>query len=756
MTISKKSLVRLLILPFLALGLSLAVQAGASVAPTLSLSATGDGDYVSLTVSGDANSSVLLYYTSTAGSLTLKALGSTNSSGSFTGSYSTAALGVATTSVVYAKVGGASGAQSASVAWPYEAASESLSLSSTGVVVSVGNSTSVYAYNVGTNLLYLSNNSNPSVANVNINGSTLTVLGLSAGQTVATVCTSGSVTGCVSAYITVTNSGASSLTFSQTSATIAYGQSLAVTIYGGTGAYTVLNNSNSSVATASISGSVVTLTAIASSGTSAVTVCSTDYSSCGIITVTAGSVTTSGVSFSQSNPVMGVGDTLYVTLSGATSNTYSLSTNSNTSVVSASVSGDSLVLVAKNIGTATVAVCAASGNCNVLTATVSYTSSGGRLTLSQTALSLIAGQSASIIISGGTTPYSLGVDGTSTLFTTNLNSNVLTVTGVTAGSDTIDICSAGSACVTLSVYVNSSTVSSSITLSQSSVSIAVGNSTNVAITGTGSYTIANTNSSVVTAAVSGSSVYVYGSSVGSATLTVCQTTGQCAVLYVTVTAAATTATTATTTTATTSSSDSSALKLIKTATNPAVYAVIGNVRRLYSNSATFWSWHLGAWADNPVTVVSQDEFSGYTVGKNMTARSGALIQFDNSSMIYAVVGDNKLCHINATSVAARLYGSTWKSRLLTIQSSFEVDYTVDSSCKITADTATYPDGSLIQYAGFDDIWYIQNGQKRLVSDSAFTLNKFNSKYLIKNVPSTYSFTTGSAITGKETSIFNLK
>ncbi len=753
MKMSKKIL--LFILPLLFAG---AIQVSAATTPTLTLTANGSGDNVDISVSGDANTNVLMYYVATNSGLKLQSLGSTNSSGLLSTTLSSSALGVASTSPVYVRTGGVSGPQSNSVAWPYATSSSNLTLSSTGIALPVGQSTIINAYNNGTNLIYLSNNSNPSVANVNISGSQLTILAMTFGQTAITVCTQGSVTSCASAYVTVTNSGSGSLTFSQNSPTIASGQSLPVTISGGTGAYTVLNNSNSTAVSTSITGSTMTVTANGSTGSAAITVCSTDISSCGIINVTIGNISSSAIIFNQTNPTLSVGQSLSVGMSGAVDGTYNISSNSNPSAITANIYGNTLILVAQNIGTSAISVCGVSGGCNVITATVGYTSNGGKLTLSQTSLSLMAGQSVSVIISGGTTPYTLTPSaGSSSIYSTNLNNNILTVSGVGAGSSSLNVCSAGGACTTLSVWVNALTSSAILSLSQNNLSLTTGSSANVYLTGNGGYYISNnSNTSVATPSLNGSTVTIAATGAGNSNITVCQNGGQCNVIYVSVvTVSNSSQTNNNNTTNTTVDNSTSGLSLVKIAKNSAVYALSGNTRRLYSNESTFWSWHQGTWTDNPATVVSQDVFNNYILAKNITARPGSIIKFDNSPSIYAVVGDAKICQIASTTVADALYGTNWYNRLITIQGSFEADYSVDPACKIN-DSSVYPDGSLIQYQGFSDVWYISGGQKRLVSDAGLKANNFNLNNLIKNVSSLHSYLSGTPISANDSSIFNLK
>lgn len=506
--------------------------------PTLSASLTGSGDSVTMTVNGDANATVLMYYTKTGVGPTLNPIGSTNSSGYLSVSISSATLSIASGSAVHVIINGQS---SADVAWPYTSSTttSTITLSQTGLVLNVNGSSTVTAS--GSSSLYLLNNSNASIANVSISGNSITVTGNAYGSTVVTICPQGSSTGCPSIYVTVQSSGSSALTFSQSNITIANGQSIPVTISGGTGVYTVLNNSNPSYVSASLSSSTVTLTALQSSGYAAITICSSNISSCGIINVTIGSASTATLYFSQTNPTVSTGSNLTIGLSGGGSSTYYLSSNSNTNVVQATVSGTNLNLYGILSGTSTVTVCSSLGSCNSLPVTVSYVSTGGSITLSQTSVSLLVGQSLSVTVSGGATPYNLSSNSGS-YFQSSISGNIITLYGINPGTSTVLVCSSEGSCVTLSVTVNSSsTTTNNPVLSQSSISLSAGQSQSVTVSGNGGYYISgNTNSSIASATINGNTITVSGITSGSTNISVCQNGGLCSILYVSVTSSSST------------------------------------------------------------------------------------------------------------------------------------------------------------------------------------------------------------------------
>jgi hypothetical protein len=509
-----------------------------AAAPMLSLTNGTDGDSVQMTVTGGAaKQSVVFYYYKANFGLQLSFLGTTDNNGSFSTTLSTAAYGISQDTMVHITVNGQS---SANAAWPYVAASKVLSLSQTSLVLGLGNSATLTAFNNGSNLLYLSNNSNPPVANVNISANQITVNAINYGSTVITVCAQMSTPSCASAYITVQNTGAKALAFSQNNATVSSDQNTIVTVIGGTGTYTLLNNSNAGVIKASLNGAQVTLSVNGSlsSGATSVTVCSSDMSACGIINAVISNASSSGLTFSQTNPTMNIGQSLSLSISGGAGGDYSVFANSNTTVVQAGISNNNLVLNASAGGTATITVCSSMGSCAAEVVTVNYKTSttGGSITLSQNNLWLNAGQNSSITVSGGTRPYSAS-GYSENILKTSFDNDILTVTGVGPGSASVNVCSAGGGCIILSVLINGVSSNASLSLNQSSLAVNIGQTGTVGINGGGNYFVAyNTSTSVATVTINGSSAVVNGLAAGTADISICQNGGQCAVLRITVSA----------------------------------------------------------------------------------------------------------------------------------------------------------------------------------------------------------------------------
>ena len=554
--------------------LTLSSHAFASITPTLSVSAQGDGDSVSLNVSGDPNTSVIFYYLKTGYGQQIASIGTTNAYGTFSNIISSSAYGIVSNSPVHVTTGGINGPSSSIVTWPTVTNSISggqITLSQSGVVIPVGGSSTITVTN-NSSTLYVSNNSNAAVANINVSGNSITATGNSQGSTIVTICTVGNSTNCPSLYVTVQNSGASMLSFGQNNIVLSAGQNFPVSIVGGSGLYTIVNNSNASLVQGSLNGTTLTLSTTGTTGAASLTVCTTDMTSCGILNVTVGSTGSSYITFSQTNPTVSINQSLGITMYGGSSSAYYVSSNSNPSIVQATTSGNTLTVYGLTSGSSTLNICSSSGGCGQITISVNYVATGGSIALSQTNLSLLTNQTLSITISGGTAPYSLPIS-SSTHFQASISGNILSVTGLGAGSDQIAVCSMSGGCTWLYLTVNSNgtttyipptttttsygSSTSFLTMSQSNPNLSVGQSTAVTVSGgVGSgYTIAyNTNSSVVSATLGANTLLLSGIRTGDAIVVVCDSSGDCGVVLVGVGTNNNTTAVTTTTGSTTSSS----------------------------------------------------------------------------------------------------------------------------------------------------------------------------------------------------------
>jgi len=331
---------------------------------------------VQVTVTGDSNSSVILYYPKTGYGTQTSFIGTTNSGGYLTTTISTSSLGITAGSSVHVVVNNQT---SYAVVWPYATGLNTIYFSPTNPTVNVGQSTTVYVSG-GQGSYYVSTNSNSNIVQTSLSGSTLTLSGIMNGTSVITVCSS--VNACGSLTVTVGYSGGN-LSLSQTNISLTTGQSASVSIYG-TGNYYFSGNINPSVATVSISGSSLVIYGV-NYGSTSFSVCQTGGQCVtAYVTVTNNIVTprTSFLTFSPANPTLPLGQSTTVSISGDypiyilnnnypyNYGVYTIAYNSNSSAVQAYISGNSLVLTGSQQGAAVIVVCSSSSVCGPISVKV--------------------------------------------------------------------------------------------------------------------------------------------------------------------------------------------------------------------------------------------------------------------------------------------------------------------------------------------------------------------------------------------------
>lgn len=256
-----------------------------------------------------------------------------------------------------------------------------------------------------------------------------------------------------------------------------------------------------------------------------------------------------GLTLSQTSLSLSVGQTASVTASYPVygySNSFYVSSNSNPSVASAAASGNQVNVYGLVSGSTNISICSNSSSaCATLYVTVNggscYNGCGsGSLSLSQSSLSLTVGQSSTVTVYGNNTGSSAYISGNSnsSVAGASVSGNTVYVNGISNGSTNISICqNSSSQCATLYVTVGGGSGIGSLSLSQTSVSLNIGQTSVVTAYNNGNsiYISNNGNSSVVSASISGNNISLYGLAAGSSTINICASNiSSCVSLYVTV------------------------------------------------------------------------------------------------------------------------------------------------------------------------------------------------------------------------------
>lgn len=579
-------------------------DAKATASATLSLSNIS-GDNVRVTVTGEPSTSVRLSFLPPgASTMTTIVFGTTDSSGNFSSTISSGGYGIPQGSPVYVTI---SGAQSSTMLWP--SYTSSLTLSKNNVSVAIGQSMTVS----GSNSLILPTNGMSSIASTALNGSQLTITGLSSGSGTLWLC--GSNVGCGSIAVLVGDQGQAQVSFGENNFTIRQSQSKNIDIYGGTNSgFMIASNSNSSVVSASISGTTRVVSLYGNNpGTATISICSKESTTnCANLVVTILSSSVDNLSFSQNDLILGSGLSQSVTVSGGIDSNYYIASNSNSGIAVATISGNILTVTGgSNAGATTIKVCSTSvnatcGNLNVNLYLNSNTASVTSISFSQNVVYVAKKDTVNVTVSGGNGNgyiISSNSNPSSVTATVTGNTNIVAVYGAETGTSIISVCSTNSSSICASIYVTVGKEADQIYFSPSSVSLKSGETLIVNVNGALGLTkeiSSNSNSSVVSATLnSGGSILVLkgtGAS-GTSAIKICSTlyTTNCATLNVTITPVVTTSTN-------TSNSISFNGKLIKYSNSSKIYIVENNKKR-WIKSEVIFNYFKYKWS-NIITVGS--------------------------------------------------------------------------------------------------------------------------------------------------------
>ena len=183
--------------------------------------------------------------------------------------------------------------------------------------------------------------------------------------------------------------------------------------------------------------------------------------------------------------------------------------------------------------------------------------------------------------------------------------------------------------------------------------------------------------------------------------------------------------------------------LVKSSTSPAVYYIgSDNKKHNFPNELVYKTWYESF---SGIKTISAVDLDSIVSGQDVYVREGTyLVKKTADSKCYAIESDGVLRWIENESIAKMLYGTKWTDRIIDLSAAMFNQYTLGSSIS----SNVHPTGSLISYSGSANIYYIDNGQKREVSTGVFSQSRYQSRFVVKSISSTISYTAGSIMTAK--------
>jgi len=168
--------------------------------------------------------------------------------------------------------------------------------------------------------------------------------------------------------------------------------------------------------------------------------------------------------------------------------------------------------------------------------------------------------------------------------------------------------------------------------------------------------------------------------------------------------------------------------LVKRADMSAVYFIDqDNRRHAFPNEKVYHSYYPDF---SGIDIISSATLAFIPLGSNVTMRPGTyLVKIQSDPKVYAVEPYGVLRWVSTEQIAISLYGSGWNSRIADVDPTFFTNYQVGSA--ITSNI--HPTGSAFSYQGDSNVYYVDNGQKRYISASVYSSNKFQDKFIVRDV-----------------------
>jgi len=361
------------------------------------------------------------------------------------------------------------------------------------------------------------------VGTASVSGTTLIITGVAAGTAQITVFDSSGAS--VNTNVTVSTGTTPTALYINAASTITIAPSTAsnYAIGGGTAPYSV-SSSNTSVVTASVSGTTLTVTG-AAAGAAQITVFDSKGASVNtVVTVSTGVAPTALYATAPSAVTIAVSGTSGYTIGGGSA-PYAVS-SSNIGVATASVSGTSLTITGVAAGTAQVSVLDLTGTAVRVTVTVGSGSVATLYITAPSAVTVAVGDHPSYTVGGGSAPYTVSSSNTN-IVTATVSGTTLTVNGVAAGTAQVSVFDLLGNSVPLTVTVGTGSASTLYMTAPSAITVApLTTSTYLVGGGTPLYSVSTSNAKVATAAVVGTTLTVNAIAAGTAQITVFDATGK--------------------------------------------------------------------------------------------------------------------------------------------------------------------------------------------------------------------------------------
>ncbi|MDR3519786.1 MAG: hypothetical protein P4L63_02785 [Candidatus Pacebacteria bacterium] len=282
-----------------------------------------------------------------------------------------------------------------------------------------------------------------------------------------------------------------------TSVLVKPGNTTSTIISGGTAPYTIQTPPGSSVATANISGTNLSVTGVAGGQTSFVVTDSGTPAQTATVQVTTSLIVDFNNPTALQKISAGVGSSTNITISNGTA-PYSIQSEPDSTIALGLISDNVLTIIGVAPGNTSIILQDSSTPANTITLQIVI---GSESSLSVPAVSANIGSTTNVTISGGTPPFAIITPSNSSIASALVSGNTLTVIGSTAGTTSVTIQDSFSPEQTINVPITVGATKSSI------IDFSNPQTQNVSLTASGTTNLTLVNGKVNTSNTSSAALY---------------------------------------------------------------------------------------------------------------------------------------------------------------------------------------------------------------------------------------------------------
>lgn len=195
--------------------------------------------------------------------------------------------------------------------------------------------------------------------------------------------------------------------------------------------------------------------------------------------------------------------------------------------------------------------------------------------------------------------------------------------------------------------------------------------------------------------------------------------------------------------------------LVKAAGSSAVYLIQGTTKRVFPHLNVYLSWGFPS-NFSTVKAVSMADLAQYTEGDPVPFRDGYMFRGTASGLggrsataVYVVANGLRRA-VKSAEVYQALYNDPNWARVTWVPDDLLTKFNYAEGAVVES-TTSHPDGTLVKYAGADQVYLLSGGKKRALGTGALAANRYNAA-LVVTLAASETYADDSAVSGYEVAL----